>query len=159
MTGSEGARPSGTNRRTVVKGAAWAVPAVAVASAAPAMASSPCIPEITFGDDSCRCPGQSDSGFEFTYFLRFCATSDDCPNSEGETVTITGVASKTGGPGGTPLVPVGFVFPIEVPVGECTSTVYQFGSTNSTINLILTFDDDSTQEINAPVQECEDCEA
>src|SRR5918993_820405 len=30
MTGSEGARPSGSNRRTVVKGAAWAVPAVAV---------------------------------------------------------------------------------------------------------------------------------
>jgi hypothetical protein len=158
MTGSEGARPSGTNRRTVVKGAAWAVPAVAVASAAPAMAASPCIPEITFSDDSCRCPGQS-TEFEFTYFVRLCADDTTCPDSEDDFVTVTGIASKTGGPGGTPLTPVGFSFPIQVPVGECTQTVYELGSTNSSINLILTFADDSTQDITAPVQECADCDS
>ena len=32
---------SGISRRTVVKGTAWAVPAVVVATAAPAMAASP----------------------------------------------------------------------------------------------------------------------
>jgi len=55
-TGS-GLRPS---RRTVVKGAAWAVPAVAVAASTPASASSPEEPEINFELSSlCKLPGQS----------------------------------------------------------------------------------------------------
>ncbi|MDC5697676.1 hypothetical protein OO014_10430, partial [Intrasporangium calvum] len=52
-----GLRPS---RRTVVKGAAWAVPAVAVAASTPASASSPEEPEINFELSSlCKLPGQS----------------------------------------------------------------------------------------------------
>lgn len=45
---TETTRPA---RRTIVKGAAWAVPAVAVASAAPAHAASPnpCIGDLCFG--------------------------------------------------------------------------------------------------------------
>ncbi|GAA6527707.1 hypothetical protein [Intrasporangium sp. DVR] len=60
MTNNEngsGLRPS---RRTVVKGAAWAVPAVAVAASTPASASSPEEPEINFELSSlCKLPGQS----------------------------------------------------------------------------------------------------
>lgn len=39
----------GLSRRTVVKGAAWATPAVVMASAAPSMAASviPCVPQVT----------------------------------------------------------------------------------------------------------------
>lgn len=40
MTETGAAKPQGTSRRTVVKGAAWAVPAVALAGAAPAFAAS-----------------------------------------------------------------------------------------------------------------------
>lgn len=39
--------PSGISRRTLAKGAAWSVPAVAVAAAAPAYAQSvPCVPVL-----------------------------------------------------------------------------------------------------------------
>lgn len=45
--------PAGPRRRTVVRGAAWATPAVAVAVTAPAFAASPCTtsncPTISFG--------------------------------------------------------------------------------------------------------------
>jgi hypothetical protein len=49
----------GVSRRTVVRGSAWAVPAVVVATAAPAMAASPseCI-TATFGGNSCKQPGE-----------------------------------------------------------------------------------------------------
>ena len=91
MTGSEGARPSGSNRRTVVKGAAWAVPAVAVAAAAPAMAASPCLTAEFLGD-SCKQPG---SGNDFGYRLQICFTNT-C-NRE-ITITVTEVAANVGNP-------------------------------------------------------------
>lgn len=49
--------PSGVSRRTVVKGAAWAVPAIAVASSVPAMAASP--GTITLTGEGCKLPGAS----------------------------------------------------------------------------------------------------
>lgn len=55
---SEKPRPSGVSRRTVVKGAAWAVPAITVASAVPAVAASG---TVTFTNLSlaCKLPGGS----------------------------------------------------------------------------------------------------
>jgi hypothetical protein len=65
---------SGISRRTVVKGTAWAVPAVVVASAAPAMAAgtSQCV-TATFGGNSCKQPGvgQNAKG----YRLQICFTN------------------------------------------------------------------------------------
>ena len=92
MTGSEGARPSGSNRRTVVKGAAWAVPAVAVAAAAPAMAASPTCLTAQFLGDSCKQPG---TGNNFGYRLEICFTNN-CATSI--TLTVTQVAANVGNP-------------------------------------------------------------
>lgn len=81
MTNNEqgsGLRPS---RRSVVKGAAWAVPAVAVAAAAPSAAASPPPPPvINFGQSEfCKLPGSStkDSCYTNGYvaFLSFVNTS------------------------------------------------------------------------------------
>lgn len=55
----QGPERSGINRRTVMKGAAWTVPVIMVASAAPAMASSPPV-IIDFGTSTaCKIPGNS----------------------------------------------------------------------------------------------------
>ena len=51
-------RPSGVSRRTVVKGAAWAVPAITVASAVPAVAASGPPPGLILGV-ACKNPGNS----------------------------------------------------------------------------------------------------
>lgn len=51
---------SGISRRTLAKGAAWAVPTVAVAAAAPAYAASKPEIEIDWGNSSaCKIPGKS----------------------------------------------------------------------------------------------------
>ena len=150
--------PSGVSRRTVVKGAAWAVPVVAVASAVPAMAASPCEPVITFGGLSCKCPGQS-TGDPWTYYLQFCATLD--PNCTGGTVSITAVNSKTGGPGGTPLgTPDGSPYPILVPAGELCSQTYKFTSANSANFILITYTYDGGSEMTielASPPDCTDC--
>lgn len=58
----QGPERSGINRRTVMKGAAWTVPVIMVASAAPAMASSPPV-IIDFGSSgACKIPGESYGG-------------------------------------------------------------------------------------------------
>ncbi len=108
---------------------------------------------------SCKCPGQSDSGFAFTYFLRFCVDlTGACPNSDGRDRHHHGVASKTGGPGGTPLgTPTGTRLPHRGATWvSARSTVYQFTSTNSA-NLILTFDETQPRSY-APLQVVEVCE-
>lgn len=58
-----GSRPS---RRTVVKGAAWAVPAVVVASATPAFAASP--GELQVTGNACKLPGNSNDTYKGNVF-------------------------------------------------------------------------------------------
>ena len=91
MTDKMSKPKSGISRRTVVKGTAWAVPAVVVASAAPAMAASPCL-TASFGGNSCKQPGlgQNADG----YALRICFTNN-CASTV--TITVTGVESKSSG--------------------------------------------------------------
>lgn len=50
-------RPSGVSRRTVVKGAAWAVPAVAIAGSAKAVAASEPV-VVSYGGGACKHPGE-----------------------------------------------------------------------------------------------------
>ena len=74
---------SGISRRTLAKGAAWAVPAVAVAAATPAMAKSGGPPQVTVLD-ACKQPGKScapefSKGYTFTVRLY---------NPTGETVYV-----------------------------------------------------------------------
>jgi hypothetical protein len=52
----EESKPSGISRRTLVKGAAWSVPVMAVGPALPAFASTP--PVLEFSGTACKIPGQ-----------------------------------------------------------------------------------------------------
>lgn len=68
------------SRRTVAKGVAWTVPAVAVASAMPAFASSP-LPPVTPPTPNvgatCKHPGNScgKNGWTHAYRYEFCMTN------------------------------------------------------------------------------------
>ena len=81
-----GLKPS---RRTLVKGAAWSVPVVAVAGAAPAMATSP--PEIIDWDQSsaCKIPGNA-RGYCYNKGYVLWGTFTN-PTGNDLTVSITGV--------------------------------------------------------------------
>lgn len=65
-------RPSGISRRTLVKGAAWSVPAVTVLGATPAMASSGPPPRLMAGS-ACKNPGNSckerPKGYTFPFMV------------------------------------------------------------------------------------------
>ena len=92
------------NRRTVTKGIAWSVPAVALASAAPAFAASPGDiygPTITIG---CKLPGASCSsrtGFQFgyTFTITLC-------NKDTEDVVVTFRPSTIYVAGASQTVPI-----------------------------------------------------
>jgi len=118
--------PSGISRRTVVKGAAWAVPAIAVAGAVPAMAASvlPCL-AFTLGGASCKWPGSGES-WSYDISVEICNT---CPTPI--TVRITQITSNSG----AILTPceAGYLgTDIVVPGNQCVTTPAQaFTSTNS----------------------------
>jgi len=76
---------AGISRRTIAKGAAWAVPVVAVAAAAPAMAASGGPPTFTPGT-ACKNPGNSCAVHPKGYTLPFTVT-----NSSPRTIYITAV--------------------------------------------------------------------
>ncbi len=90
MSQSQGSevRPS---RRTIARGAAWAVPVIAVSAAAPALAASG--GPLVFTGISCKGPGQSGSN-SWTYFMQTQVTLQ-----EPATITIVSIAEcGTGDP-------------------------------------------------------------
>ena len=105
-------KKSGISRRTVAKGMAWSVPAVALAVAAPAYAASPCTPVFSFGAASCKCPGGSDP-IKFGYVLQFCFTvAAQCALPPGgTTATIIAIENNSG----KPLTPINDPYPIDGP--------------------------------------------
>jgi hypothetical protein len=62
MSHNHGADSAPPSRRSVVKGAAWAVPAVVVAGAAPTVAASAGF--LTLNGNACKLPGNSQSTFK-----------------------------------------------------------------------------------------------
>ena len=62
MSNNQGVSSTSPSRRSVVKGAAWAVPAIAVASAAPTVAASAGF--LTFTGSACKLPGSSSSTYK-----------------------------------------------------------------------------------------------
>lgn len=65
-----------TSRRTLVSGAAWAVPVIAVGAAAPAMAASPPVIITQVAGEGCKEPGGSEhDGTKFGYRFVMEATS------------------------------------------------------------------------------------
>lgn len=67
---------SNYSRRTVVRGAAWSVPVIAIAAPIPAFAASYPPVIITGYTDAYKCPGQSSGGNNnsYTYIFEFTAS-------------------------------------------------------------------------------------
>lgn len=85
-----------TTRRTLVKGAAWAMPVVAVTSQSPAMASSPCQVRTNF--DSLT-PGTSPNpilfpGSAVTATISFNSSGQGGDNTPGDTGTVEATATS-----------------------------------------------------------------
>lgn len=121
IQGSEGA---GLSRRTVMKGAAWSVPVVVVASAAPALAASPCL-EFSLSGDSCKWPGAGNQ-WSYNIGLEVCNT---CATPV--TISITQIVTNSG----VILAECGETYlntTVEVPGNQCiTLGPSPFKSTNS----------------------------
>lgn len=112
------------NRRTVAKGMAWSVPAVAIASAAPAFAVSGPTPTITF-TSACKSPGNSCKVFPKGY--RF--NSKVCNTSPVDiwiyTITFTASGSNL------TLTLREPTLPIKVPANQCIDVLWEAESNNS----------------------------
>ncbi len=152
-------RPSGVSRRTVVKGAAWAVPAITVASAVPAVAQSgleDCL-QYSLTGDACKWPG---AGNDWSYRVGLCF-SNTCPTPVD--IYIDHLENNAGKLF-TPCEPGSFVgTTVTVPANGsyCTGT-FAFSSTASA-NFIEVFGRLGSEtiirqltdkEIPAPTQEC-----
>ncbi|WOP17217.1 hypothetical protein [Raineyella sp. LH-20] len=128
---ASGSQPS---RRTIVKGAAWAVPAIAVASATPAMAASPECLQFTLGPSACKWPG---SGNNWSYNLELCV-QNTCTGGGSVTITIEYLQTNSG----ASLVPCGtspFPKQLVIPAGgsACTGSLGAFSSTNSASTIFI----------------------
>ncbi|MEO7844878.1 MAG: hypothetical protein ABIR82_06035 [Nocardioides sp.] len=161
------------SRRTVARGVAWSVPVVAVATAAPAFASSPgCQPKLVLdAAGSCKCPGNSSSTNPKGYYLKFCVYDDpNCPTTGASTFLVTGVRKKNGR---SFVQTPNNCYPATLadatgPVGGCSGAVVRFLSTDSSINLVVDYKVGGipyTIEVDAPVDcsgvlatdRCQDC--
>jgi len=111
----------GISRRTVVAGTAWAVPAIVVASAAPAMAVSG---PVVLSGTACKGPGQS-GGFAFAYYFQVTLTNN---TNSSQTYTFNSITINGSQP------PLTSITPSSVTVAPQTVTVVTLlaqGSTNS----------------------------
>jgi len=141
----------GISRRTVVKGTAWAVPAVVVASAAPAMAAgaSQCL-TATFGGESCKQPGTGQNNFG--YKLRICFTNN-CQVSV--TIFVTKIQSNTGN---GPVLAVNQQVIVAPGATVCLANLVTYCSSNSAnfINVYFTANGGPEQflTVASPPQEC-----
>lgn len=102
--------PKTISRRRVVAGAAWSVPAVMVASAAPAVAASP--GPLTFSGRACKLPGNSSDLYKGYVFE---LESDNPTGPPGDTVIqIRNVAVNTAA--------TGFSVDVKTVANECGCT-------------------------------------
>lgn len=81
---------SGLSRRTLAKGAAWAVPAVAVAAAAPAYAASE--GPIRLTGKACKLPGNSSPPYKQGYLYEATIRNILGPNPDDAVFEITGLS-------------------------------------------------------------------
>ena len=161
-TGS-GLRPS---RRTVVKGAAWAVPAVAVAASTPASASSPVPPEIQFGESQlCKLPGasQADNCYDKGYvaFLVFDNTANTQPyylcsvesfTAKGAELCVVGISEVTSSEACQTLVAPndGILIPAEQEVTVAVWTNSSSSSASGTFQVTFTGSFEGCPSVDAP---------
>lgn len=117
----ESTAPQGLTRRTVAKGAAWAVPAVAVVTPTRAMAASPGTVSLT--GQNCKLPGSSSA--PFTNGAVYLATITNTTNLP---ITI-GLTSFTRG--GAVQTEVGVVKLSSSPAGACCTNLTAGVNNNS----------------------------
>ena len=148
----EGKAQSRLSRRTVAKGAAWAMPAVAAVTVAPMAAASPkCEPNLELSPDSCKCPGNGANNWD--YFVKVCNDGGvTCPDADG---TLHVVIRANTGANVIYYPPSGA---IAIPVGGC-SDVITFNATNSSSKLRVAYgatpeearaEDAPYEEVDAP---------
>lgn len=113
------------SRRTLAKGAGWSVPTVALASAAPALASSLQTPPTFKLNGYCKSPGKSCKTFPKGYEFRFTV----CNNSP-VPIWIHGVSYTTVGTNLT-LIHASPSLPIALDANECRNVAFRADSSNS----------------------------
>lgn len=151
MSDIQGVEPTPPSRRSLVKGAAWAVPAVVAAAAAPALAASPLCLTATFGGNSCKQPG---NGNNYGYRLIICF-SNRCNVSI--TITVTQVAANTGNAVVTPVnqtitIPANATnVCLPQPVLYCSNNSANFINVSYTIQGVP---GTQVQSVPSPVQVC-----
>lgn len=141
-------RSKGVSRRSVAKGMAWSVPAVAVATAAPAFAASGGGPNGQF-NDACKQPGAScKKDFGFVKGYTFTVTINNptskplyiYPTLNGTVDPYFNVTSSvpfsyasarlyTGGAIGTPLPPA-----LSIPAGGFATIIINAGTNSNSAN-------------------------
>ena len=89
MSHNHGADSAPPSRRSVVKGAAWAVPAVVVAGAAPTVAASAGL--LTLNGNACKLPGNSQSIFK-GYVFELIANNVTGANPRDAIIEVTGIS-------------------------------------------------------------------
>lgn len=129
------------SRRTVVQGLAWTVPVVAVATAAPAFATS-CQTFSFAAGVSCKCSGSSDADVK-GYNLSICFNCPPGqvppPGTSATNLTIVAVTKNSGPLFVTPRAGAcGNTLPQQVDVGDCTSVIH-FNSTDSATPLFIQY--------------------
>ena len=141
------------SRRTIAKGAAWAVPVVPLAVATPAYAQSGCQPTFQFANGSCRCPGSGQNDKD--YFVKVCNVGVTCPGLEGS--VYVEIRANTGQ---HPVYKAAFL----VGANPSCSTVQSFTAPNSSSVLRLYYGataaaasaaDAPFVDIAAPVNDCD----
>jgi len=120
----EDSEQKGVSRRTVTKAMAWAVPAIAVATAAPAFAASPTCVTIELGPEACKVPGQSEEQTPWFYHLQVCFMNT-CTSGGDIEVVIDGAVTVSG------VVVPNFGGTFQLSPGEEVCLTSDFCSTNS----------------------------
>lgn len=127
------------NRRTVAKGIAWSVPAVAIAGAAPAFALSGDTPTLSY-QGACKFPGKSCAKAPFGYGFVFTVDNVDPAKAVyfcGATMSNISPANAFTGPPPVWQPPASGC--VSVPADGEGELIFYFGGTNSA-NLDFTFD-------------------
>lgn len=119
-----GSDSTGVRRRAVVKGVAWATPAVVVAQAAPAFALSTVPPTFRY-IGACKSPGQSckvfPKGYQFTFEV--------CNNSS-EDIWLYSISYSVSGTNLT-LTHQSPPLPYRLAAGQCQTVEFRADSSNS----------------------------
>lgn len=118
-------RPGSLSRRTLATGAAWALPVIATAAAAPSVSASPLVDIVT--QSACKYPGNSDANCKKYYHFNVLVWNY---TSVPLTVTVDSITEDTSNP--LSVAPNStFTNPITLNPGSTSLSIILSGSNNS----------------------------